>query len=123
MQSQLGDYFAQMLADPAYIPIFQAKSVIADQRRFYEQQAGSLGLRISDSASIWRFLSTRFNWIKLSEFKQLRRAGFSATSLNTCVVINAQPSSRAGALQGSEFVRGESTPRQLIAQTRDIPAR
>ena len=128
MQSQLGDYFAQMLADPAYVESFR-KSVLDRMINnvLLEQQAESLGLRISDS-QIRTMILEMPQFQTAGQFDQevyqaaLRRAGFSAESFAEYMRRDLMRNQLVTALQGSEFVlQGEiDTQSKLIAQTRDI---
>lgn len=128
MQSQLGDYFTQMLADPAYVESFR-KSVLDRMINdvLLEQQAESLGLRISDS-QIRTMILEMPQFQTAGQFDQevyqsaLRRAGFSAESFAEYMRRDLMRNQLVTALQGSEFVlQGEiDTQSKLIAQTRDI---
>ncbi|MEZ9686828.1 peptidylprolyl isomerase [Vibrio atlanticus] len=128
MQSQLGDYFAQMLADPAYVESFR-KSVLDRMINdvLLEQQAESLGLRISDS-QIRTMILEMPQFQTAGQFDQevyqsaLRRAGFSAESFAEYIRRDLMRNQFVTALQGSEFVlQGEiDIQSKLIAQTRDI---
>lgn len=128
MQSQLGDYFSQMLADPAYVESFR-KSVLDRMINdvLLEQQAESLGLRISDS-QIRTMILEMPQFQTAGQFDQevyqaaLRRAGFSAESFAEYMRRDLMRNQLVTALQGSEFVlQGEiDTQSKLIAQTRDI---
>ncbi|WP_373937577.1 peptidylprolyl isomerase [Vibrio kanaloae] len=128
MQSQLGDYLSQMLADPAYVESFR-KSVLDRMINdvLLEQQAESLGLRISDS-QIRTMILEMPQFQTAGQFDQevyqaaLRRAGFSAESFAEYMRRDLMRNQLVTALQGSEFVlQGEiDTQSKLIAQTRDI---
>lgn len=128
MQSQLGDYFSQMLADPAYVESFR-KSVLDRMINdvLLEQQAESLGLRISDS-QIRTMILEMPQFQTAGQFDQevyqaaLRRAGFSPESFAEYMRRDLMRNQLVTALQGSEFVlQGEiDTQSKLIAQTRDI---
>ncbi|NOJ00663.1 peptidylprolyl isomerase [Vibrio kanaloae] len=128
MQSQLGDYFSQMLADPDYVESFR-KSVLDRMINdvLLEQQAESLGLRISDS-QIRTMILEMPQFQTAGQFDQevyqaaLRRAGFSAESFAEYMRRDLMRNQLVTALQGSEFVlQGEiDTQSKLIAQTRDI---
>ena len=128
MQSQLGDYFSQMLADPAYVESFR-KSVLDRMINdvLLEQQAESLGLRISDT-QIRTMILEMPQFQTAGQFDQevyqsaLRRAGFSAESFAEYMRRDLMRNQLVTALQGSEFVlQGEiDTQSKLIAQTRDI---
>jgi len=128
MQSQLGDYFSQMLADPAYVESFR-KSVLDRMINdvLLEQQAESLGLRISDS-QIRTMILEMPQFQTAGQFDQevyqaaLRRAGFGPESFAEYMRRDLMRNQLVTALQGSEFVlQGEiDTQSKLIAQTRDI---
>lgn len=128
MQSQLGDYFSQMLADPAYVESFR-KSVLDRMINdvLLEQQAESLGLRISDS-QIRTMILEMPQFQTAGQFDQevyqaaLRRAGFGPETFAEYMRRDLMRNQLVTALQGSEFVlQGEiDTQSQLIAQTRDI---
>lgn len=128
MQSQLGDYFSQMLADPAYVESFR-KSVLDRMINdvLLEQQAESLGLRISDS-QIRTMILEMPQFQTAGQFDQevyqaaLRRAGFSPESFAEYMRRDLMRNQLVTALQSSEFVlQGEiDTQSKLIAQTRDI---
>ena len=128
MQSQLGDYFAQMLADPTYVESFR-KSVLDRMINdvLLEQQAESLGLRISDT-QIRTMILDMPQFQTAGQFDQevyqsaLRRAGFSAESFAEYMRRDLMRNQLVTALQGSEFIlQGEiDTQSKLIAQTRDI---
>ncbi|MGL4381071.1 MAG: peptidylprolyl isomerase [Vibrio sp.] len=128
MQAQLGDYFSNLLADPAYVASFR-KSVLDRMVNdlLIEQYAASLGLRVSDQ-QVRQMILEMPQFQLQGQFDQelyqtaLRRAGFSpemfAEYLRTDLVRNQL----IGALQGSEFsLPGEvNLQDQLISQTRDI---
>ncbi|MGF1744536.1 peptidylprolyl isomerase [Vibrio minamisatsumaniensis] len=128
MQSQLGDYFAQMLADPAYVESFR-KSVLDRMVNdaLLQQQAEALGLRISD-AQIRTTILEMPQFQTAGQFDQdvyqaaLRRAGFSAESFAEYMRRDLMRNQLVTALQGSEFaLQGEiDAQSKLIAQTRDI---
>ncbi|MDK9738308.1 peptidylprolyl isomerase [Vibrio sp. D404a] len=128
MQSQLGDYFSQMLADPAYVESFR-RSVLDRMINdvLLEQQAESLGLRISDS-QIRTMILEMPQFQTAGQFDQevyqaaLRRAGFGPESFAEYMRRDLMRNQLVTALQGSEFVlQGEiDTQSKLIAQTRDI---
>ncbi|WP_394247428.1 peptidylprolyl isomerase [Vibrio profundi] len=128
MQSQLGDYFSQMLADPAYVESFR-KSVLDRliNDLLLEQHAESLGLRISD-AQIRTMILEMPQFQNDGKFDQeiyqaaLRRAGFSAESFAEYMRRDLVRNQLITALQSSDFVlQGEiDAQSKLIAQTRDI---
>lgn len=128
MQAQLGDYFSQLLADPAYVESFR-KSVLDEMinQALLDLHAESLGLRISDA-------QVRTMILAMPEFQQdgkfsqdiyqatLRRAGYSPDSFAEYMRRELIRSQLLDALQTSEFVLpGEvDTEGKLFTQTRDI---
>ncbi len=128
MQSQMGDYFANLLADPAYVASFR-KSVLDRMINdvLIEQHANSLGLRISDS-QVRKLILEMPQFQSEGKFDQdiyqaaLRRAGFTAESFAEYLRRDLLRSQLTSALQGSEFtLQGEIDAQSaLIAQTRDI---
>ncbi|WP_165310761.1 peptidylprolyl isomerase [Vibrio ziniensis] len=128
MQSQMGDYFANLLADPAYVASFR-KSVLDRMINdvLIEQHANSLGLTVSD-AQVRKLILDMPQFQSAGKFDQdiyqaaLRRAGFSAESFAEYLRRDLLRSQLTSALQGSEFIlKGEiDTQSALIAQTRDI---
>ncbi|WP_375753283.1 peptidylprolyl isomerase [Vibrio sp. HN007] len=128
MQSQMGDYFANLLADPTYVQSFR-KSVLDRMINdvLIEQYADSLGLRISDE-------QVRSEILRMAPFQNdgkfdqeiyaasLRRAGFTADSFAEYMRREMTRAQVVTALQASEFilegeVEGQS---KLLTQTRDI---
>ncbi len=128
MQSQLGDYFASLLADPAYAESFR-KSVLDRMINdvLLEQHAESLGLRISD-AQIRQMILDMPQFQNNGAFDQeiyqasLRRAGFSADSFAEYLRRDLVKNQLMMALQGSEFTLPSEVELQskLLTQTRDI---
>ncbi|MEI8655822.1 MULTISPECIES: peptidylprolyl isomerase [Vibrio] len=128
MQSQMGDYFANLLADPAYVASFR-KSVLDRMINdvLIEQHANSLGLRISDE-QVRKLILDMPQFQSEGKFDQeiyqaaLRRAGFNAESFAEYLRRDLLRSQLTSALQGSEFtLQGEIDAQSaLIAQTRDI---
>ncbi|UGA55627.1 peptidylprolyl isomerase [Vibrio sp. VB16] len=128
MQSQMGDYFASLLADPTYVQSFR-KSILDRMvnELLLEQYADSLGLRISDK-------QIRQQIIDMPEFQNdgqfdqevyaatLRRAGYDADSFAEYLRRDLTRQQVLFALQGSEFsLESEvATQSQLLTQTRDI---
>ncbi|MGP8308748.1 peptidylprolyl isomerase [Vibrio sp. YIC-376] len=128
MQAQLGDYFAQMLADPAYVESFR-KSVLDRMINdvLLDQQAEALGLRISDE-------QVRSMILEMPQFQSsgtfdqeiyqasLRRAGFSPDSFAEYMRRELVREQLLNALQTSEFtLPGEiQSEGKLFTQTRDI---
>ncbi|WGW01455.1 peptidylprolyl isomerase [Vibrio sp. YMD68] len=128
MQSQLGDYFSNMLADPAYVESFR-KSVLDRMVNdlLLEQHAESLGLRVSD-AQIRTMILEMPQFQSNGQFDQdiyqtgLRRAGFSAESFAQYLRRDLTRNQLLTALQNSDFsLNGEvNAQSELIMQTRDI---
>jgi peptidyl-prolyl cis-trans isomerase D len=128
MQAQLGDYFAQMLADPAYVESFR-KSVLDRMINdvLLDQQAEALGLRISDEqvrSMILEMPQFQSNGKFDQEIYQasLRRAGFSPDSFAEYMRRELVREQLLNALQTSEFtLPGEvQAEGKLFTQTRDI---
>ncbi|USD42061.1 peptidylprolyl isomerase [Vibrio sp. SCSIO 43135] len=128
MQSQLGDYFSNLLADPSYVASFR-KSVLDRMVNdvLLEQHAESLGLRVSD-AQIRTMILEMPQFQSDGKFDQeiyqaaLRRAGFSAESFAQYLRKDLVRNQLLTALQGSDFsLQGEiDSQSKLITQTRDI---
>lgn len=128
MQQQMGDYFANLLADPAYVQSFR-KSVLDRMINdvLIEQYADSIGLRISDT-------QVREEILRMAPFQNngsfdqeiyaaaLRRAGFTADSFAEYLRGEMTRAQVVTALQASEFaLPGEIEDQgKLITQTRDI---
>ncbi|WP_070967665.1 peptidylprolyl isomerase [Vibrio sonorensis] len=127
-QSQLGDYFANLLGDPAYVEQFR-KSVLDRMINdaLLEQHAQSLGLRVSDA-------QVRTLILEMPEFQvdgkfdqdvyqaTLRRAGFSAETFADYLRRDLVRNQLLSAVQASDFtLPGEvDAQSKLITQTRDI---
>ncbi|ELA8096428.1 peptidylprolyl isomerase [Vibrio parahaemolyticus] len=128
MQAQLGDYFSQMLADPAYVESFR-KSVLDRMINdvLLDQQAEALGLRISD-AQVRSMILEMPQFQSNGQFDQeiyqasLRRAGFSPDSFAEYMRRELVREQLLTALQSSEFtLPGEvQSQGKLFTQTRDI---
>ncbi len=128
MQSQMGDYFANLLADPAYVASFR-KSVLDRMINdvLIEQHANSLGLRVSD-AQVRKIILEMPQFQSEGKFEQdiyqmtLRRAGYTAESFAEYLRRDLLRSQLTSALQGSEFtLKGEVDAQgELVAQKRDI---
>ncbi len=128
MQSQMGDYFSNLLADPAYVASFR-RSVLDRMINdvLIEQHADSLGLRISDE-QVRQLILEMPQFQSEGKFDQeiyqmaLRRAGFNAESFAEYIRRDLLRSQLTSALQASEFtLQGEiDAQNALIAQTRDI---
>jgi peptidyl-prolyl cis-trans isomerase D len=128
MQAQLGDYFSQMLADPAYVESFR-KSVLDRMINdvLLDQQAEALGLRISDEqvrSMILEMTQFQSNGQFDQEIYQasLRRAGFSPDTFAEYMRRELVREQLLNALQTSEFtLPGEvQVQGELFTQTRDI---
>ncbi|MBY7666119.1 peptidylprolyl isomerase [Vibrio anguillarum] len=130
MQSQLGDYFANLLADPQYVESFR-KSVLDRMVNdlLLEQHAQSLGLRVSDD-QVRKMILDMPQFQTGGKFDQeiyqaaLRRAGFSAESFAEYLRRDLIRNQLLSAIQGSEFTLQSEVNQQseLISQTRDIRA-
>lgn len=130
MQSQLGDYFANLLADPMYVESFR-KSVLDRMINdlLLEQHAQSLGLRVSDD-QVRKMILDMPQFQTGGKFDQeiyqaaLRRAGFSAESFAEYLRRDLIRNQLLSAIQGSEFtLQGEVNQQsELISQTREIRA-
>ncbi|TOY93122.1 peptidylprolyl isomerase [Vibrio fluvialis] len=128
MQAQLGDYFANLLADPEYVASFR-KSVLDRMINdlLLEQHAQSLGLRVSDD-QIRQMILDMPQFQSEGKFDQeiyqsaLRRAGFSPDSFAEYMRRDLVRNQLMSALQDSEFtLKGEVEAQgELISQTRDI---
>ncbi len=128
MQAQLGDYFSQMLADPAYVESFR-KSVLDRMINdvLLDQQAEALGLRISDE-QVRSMILDMPQFQSNGQFDQeiyqasLRRAGFSPDSFAEYMRRELVREQLLNALQTSEFtLPGEvQASGELFTQTRDI---
>ncbi len=128
MQAQLGDYFAQMLADPAYVESFR-KSVLDRMINevLLDQQAEALGLRISDKQILTMIhempqfqLNGKFD--QETYLGSLRRSGYSPDSFAEYMRRELLRQQLLNALQASEFaLPGEvQDAGKLFTQTRDI---
>ncbi|TKF23843.1 peptidylprolyl isomerase [Vibrio genomosp. F6] len=128
MQSQMGDYFAQLLGDPAYVESFR-RSVLDRMvnELLLEQHADALGLRVSD-AQIRTMILEMPQFQNDGKFDQdiyqsaLRRAGFSAESFAEYMRRDVMRTQLLTALESSEFTLPSEIDAQskLITQTRDI---
>ena len=128
MQSQLGDYFSNLLGDPAYVASFR-KSVLDRMinNLLVEQQAEQLGLRVSD-AQVREQLLAIPAFQKDGKFDQelyqsaLRRVGFTPDSFAEYLRQDLVRNQLMSALQGSAFsLKGEVAQQAaLINQTRDV---
>lgn len=128
MQAQLGEYFSQMLADPAYVESFR-KSVLDRMINdvLLDQQAEALGLRISDE-QVRSMILDMPQFQSNGQFDQdiyqasLRRAGFYPDSFAEYMRRELVREQLLNALQTSEFtLPGEvQAGGELFTQTRDI---
>ncbi|MGC9423230.1 peptidylprolyl isomerase [Vibrio sp.] len=128
MQSQFGDYFSNLLADPAYVS-FLRKSVLDNliNDLLLEQHAQSLGLRVSDE-QVRQSILTMPEFQSEGQFDQtlyqsaLRRAGFTPDGFAQYLRRNLVRNQLMTALQGSEFtLNGEIDAQSaLITQQRQI---
>jgi len=128
MQSQMGDYFANLLADPAYVQSFR-KSILDRMinQVLLEQYADSLGLRISDE-QIRRQILQMPEFQNDGKFDQdiysatLRRAGFSVDGFAEYLRRDMTRQQVLSALQNSEFTLSNEIKAQneLLTQTRSI---
>ncbi|WP_158133258.1 peptidylprolyl isomerase [Vibrio navarrensis] len=128
MQSQMGDYFTQLLADPGYVESLR-RSVLDEMINdvLLDQQAESLGLRISD-AQIRTIILNMPEFQVEGKFNQeiyqsmLRRAGHSPDTFAEYMRRQMVRSQLMEALQASEFtLPGEvDSEGKLFTQTRDI---
>lgn len=128
MQSQLGDYFSTLLADPTYVSALR-RSVLDNMINdvLLEQYAQSLGLRVTDEY-------IRETILAMPEFQSngqfdnsiyqsaLRRAGFTPDGFAEYLRSNLKREQLVLALQASKFtLTGEvEALSQIIAQSREI---
>ncbi len=128
MQSQLGDYFSSLLADPSYVESFR-RSVLDRMVNdlLLEQHAQSLGLRVSD-AQIRTMILEMPQFQTEGTFDQdiyqsaLRRAGFSPESFAEYLRRDLIRNQLLTAVQSSDFaLEGEvEAQSKLITQTREV---
>lgn len=128
MQSQLGDYFSNLLGDPSYVESFR-RSVLDRMVNdvLLEQHAESLGLRVSD-AQVRQMILDMPQFQVEGKFDQeiyqsaLRRAGFSAESFAEYLRGDLVRNQLLTAIQGSDFsLPGEvNAQSKLLTQTRDV---
>lgn len=128
MQSQLGDYFNNLLADPNYVKSFR-KSVLDRMinNLLLEQYADSLGLRVSD-AQIRHMILTLPEFQKDGKFDQqtyqmlLSRAGYTPDSFADYLRKDLLRNQVLSAIEGSSFaLKGEvEAQNKLISETRTI---
>jgi peptidyl-prolyl cis-trans isomerase D len=128
MQSQLGDYFSNLLADPAYVESFR-KSVLDRMINdlLLEQHAESLGLRVSD-AQVRTMIVEMPQFLADGKFDQdiyqasLRRAGFSPESFAEYLRRDLVRNQLLTAIQASDFSLPTEVEAQakLLTQTREV---
>lgn len=128
MQSQLGDYFSNLLADPSYVESFR-KSVLDRMINdlLIEQHAESLGLRVSD-AQVRTMIVEMPQFQADGKFDQeiyqasLRRAGFSPESFAEYLRRDLVRNQLLTAIQASDFSLPAEVEAQakLLTQTRDV---
>lgn len=128
MQSQLGDYFSNLLADPNYVASLR-QSVLNRMINdvLIEQHAKSLGLRVSD-AQVSQSILDIPQFQSKGKFDQeiyknaLARAGFSPDSFASYMRGNMLREQLINAVQSSEFALNKEAGQQadLIAQERTI---
>ncbi|ASA56838.1 peptidylprolyl isomerase [Vibrio gazogenes] len=128
MQSQLGDYFSNLLADPSYVASFR-RSVLDKMVNdvLLEQHAEALGLRISDE-QVRQAIVDMPQFQSDGKFDQdiyqtaLRRAGFSPDSFATFLRSDLLRNQLLTAVQSSDFTLNGEVDAQaaLFAQKREI---
>ncbi|WP_428772764.1 peptidylprolyl isomerase [Vibrio sp.] len=128
MQSQLGEYFSNLLADPNYVETFR-KSVLDRMINdlLLEQHAESLGFRVSD-AQVRKLILEMPQFQSDGKFDQeiyqsaLRRAGFNAESFAEYLRRDLVKNQLINGVQGSDFsLQGEVLAHsKLVSQKRDI---
>ncbi|MDW6092620.1 peptidylprolyl isomerase [Vibrio rhizosphaerae] len=128
MQSQLGDYFSNLLADPSYVASFR-RSVLDKMVNdvLLEQHAEALGLRISDE-QVRQAIVDMPQFQSNGKFDQdiyqtaLRRAGFSPDSFATFLRSDLLRNQLLTAVQASDFSLDSEVDAQaaLLAQKREI---
>ncbi len=128
MQSQLGDYFSNLLSDPEYVASFR-KSVLDRMINdsLLEQHAESLGLRVSD-AQVRQMILDMPQFQTDGKFDQqvyqsaLRRVGYTPEGFAELLRQDLVRNQLLTAVQGSDFsLKSEIAAQgQLVTQTRDI---
>ncbi|MCE0492885.1 peptidylprolyl isomerase [Vibrio salinus] len=128
MQTQLGDYFSNRLADPGYVASLR-QSVLNRMINdvLIEQHANSLGLRVSD-AQVSKEILDIPQFQSKGKFDQdiyknaLARAGFTPDSFASYIRNNLLRDQLLQAVQRSEFALKNESESQaaLIAQKRTI---
>ncbi len=123
MQSQLGEYFATLLGDPAYVEQFR-KSVLDRMVNdaLLDNQAQDLGLRISDDQIRQTILSMP-QFQKDGKFDEeiynisLRRAGFSSDSFAAYLRQDLARNQLIMALESTEFTLSNEVQAQAALET------
>lgn len=123
MQSQLGEYFATLLGDPAYVEQFR-KSVLDRMVNdaLLDNQAQDLGLRISDDQIRQTILSMP-QFQKDGKFDEeiynisLRRAGFSSDSFAAYLRQDLVRNQLVMALESTEFTLSNEVQAQAALET------
>ncbi|MDW6003653.1 peptidylprolyl isomerase [Vibrio mangrovi] len=128
MQSQLGDYFSNLLADPSYVASFR-RSVLDKMVNdvLLEQHAESLGLRISDE-QVRQAIVDMPQFQSDGKFDQeiyqsaLRRAGFTPDSFAGFLRSDLLRNQLLTAVQSSDFTLDGEVNAQaaLFSQKREI---
>ncbi len=128
MQSQLGDYFSQLLADPSYVE--QLRKSVLDRMIndvLLDQHAESLGLSVSEAEvhkEITNMEAFQQDGVFNADIFQaaLRRAGFSPDSFAQYMRQEMVRQQLVMALQQSEFTLPSEVQSQgqLFVQTRDV---
>ena len=128
MQSQLGDYFSNLMADPNYVNALR-KSVLDRMINniLLEQYAHTLGLKVSD-AQVQHMILTLPEFQKDGKFDQqtyqalLARAGYAPDQFAEYLRKDLLRNQLLGAIEGSSFaLKGEvEAQNKLISETRDI---
>jgi peptidyl-prolyl cis-trans isomerase D len=128
MQSQLGEYFSNLLADPSYVASFR-RSVLDRMVNdvLLEEHAKTLGLTISDQQvrdEILAMPAFQSNGKFDQDMYQsaLRRAGYSADSFAAYLRSDLLRQQLVGSVEDTEFaLTGEANAQALLlAQTRTI---
>ena len=128
MQSQLGEYFSQMLGDPAYVASLR-KSVLDRMitNVLLDQHAEALGLRIGDD-QVRKLILEMPQFQVAGQFDSevyqsaLRRAGYSPDSFAEYMRGELVREQLLNALQNSDFTLSGEVQAQgeLVTQTRDV---
>ncbi|MGX9418238.1 peptidylprolyl isomerase [Vibrio sp. WJH972] len=128
MQSQLGDYFSNLLADPSYVASFR-RSILDRMVNdvLLEEHAKTLGLSISDD-QVRKAILEMPSFQSDGKFDQeiyqaaLRRAGYSADSFAAYLRSDLLRQQLVGAVEETEFALLSEAQAQglLLSQTRTI---